>query len=192
VANINLGVAYGSQGDFSKAIEYHEHRLANVKEVGDFTRESWAYANIGTGHMHLNESDKAVAYFEAQNAWGNRRSAEHGCRPHHSCPRSSPGPSASMKSVLLLALTKLLDRVVTRRHLRWSACGDKVAPGCLRCWSSFGKPAHGASHFDAGHEDAALHLKEHLSWRLQRGRDIRAVGKRGVRTLPCSRAAAAV
>jgi hypothetical protein len=27
-----------------------------------------AYANIGTGHMHLNEYVKAVAYFEAQHA----------------------------------------------------------------------------------------------------------------------------
>ncbi len=33
-------------------------------------------------------------------------------------------------------------------------------------------------------EDAALaHLKEHLSWRVQRGRDTCAGGKRGARTL---------
>ncbi len=69
MANMNLGVADCSQGDFSKAIEYHEHRLAKVMEVGDFTRESWAYANLGTSHMYLNESNKAVAYFEAQKAW---------------------------------------------------------------------------------------------------------------------------
>jgi hypothetical protein len=48
--------------------------------------------------------------------------------------------------------------------------------------------------FDAGQEDAALaHLKEHLSWRVQRGRDTCAgVGKRRARTRRCSRAAAAV
>jgi hypothetical protein len=44
-----------------------------------------------------------------------------------------------------------------------------VAPGCLRWWSSICKPA---PTFYAGQEDAALaHLKEHLSWRVQRGRD---------------------
>jgi hypothetical protein len=48
--------------------------------------------------------------------------------------------------------------------------------------------------FDAGQEDAALaHLKEHLSWHVQRRRDTCAgVGKRGARTRRCSRAAATV
>ena len=48
--------------------------------------------------------------------------------------------------------------------------------------------------FYAGQEDAALaHLKEHLSWRAQRGRDTwPGVGRRGARTRRCSRAAAAV
>ncbi len=48
-----------------------------------------------------------------------------------------------------------------------------MAPDCLRWWSGpqfaklLAKP-----HFDAGQEDAALaHLKEHLSWRVKRGRD---------------------
>ena len=47
--------------------------------------------------------------------------------------------------------------------------------------------------FKAGEEDAALaHLKAHLSWRVQRGRDTCAgVGKRGARARQCSRAGAA-
>jgi hypothetical protein len=35
IAYGNLGNAYGSQGDYAKAIEYHTQRLAIAKEVGD-------------------------------------------------------------------------------------------------------------------------------------------------------------
>ena len=52
--------------DFSKAIEYHTQCLAIAKEVGDRAGECRAYHNLGTGHMHLNEYVKAVAYFETQ------------------------------------------------------------------------------------------------------------------------------
>ena len=37
-----------------------------------------AYANIGTGHMHLNEYVKAVAYFEAQHALATSLKLAHG------------------------------------------------------------------------------------------------------------------
>ena len=57
-----------SQGDFSKAIEYHAQHLAIAKEVGDRAGEVRAYGNLGTCHMHLTEYVKAVAYFEAQHA----------------------------------------------------------------------------------------------------------------------------
>jgi len=65
-AYANLGNLFESQGDFSKAIEYHTQRLAIAKEVGDRAGEGRAYGNLGTCHMHLNECVKAVAYFEAQ------------------------------------------------------------------------------------------------------------------------------
>ena len=64
----NLGNAYQSQGDFSKAIEYHTMDLAIAKEVGDLAGEGRANGKLGTCHMHLNEYVKAVAYFEAQPA----------------------------------------------------------------------------------------------------------------------------
>jgi tetratricopeptide (TPR) repeat protein len=67
-AYANLGNAYRSQGDISKAIEYHAHHLTIAKEVGDRAGEGAAYGNLGTCHMHLNEYVKAVAYFEAQHA----------------------------------------------------------------------------------------------------------------------------
>jgi hypothetical protein len=49
----NLGCAYESQGDFSKAIEYHTQHLAIAKEVGDRAGEGTAYGNLGTCHKHL-------------------------------------------------------------------------------------------------------------------------------------------
>ena len=39
----NLGIAYHSQGDFSKAIEYHTQDLAIAKEVSDRAGEGVAY-----------------------------------------------------------------------------------------------------------------------------------------------------
>ena len=59
-AYANLGVAYQSQGAFSKAIEYHVQGLVIAKEVGDRAGEVRAYANLGTCHMHLNEFVKAT------------------------------------------------------------------------------------------------------------------------------------
>jgi hypothetical protein len=43
----NLGNAYRSLGDFSRAIEYHTQRLAIAKEVGDRAVEGMAYSNLG-------------------------------------------------------------------------------------------------------------------------------------------------
>jgi hypothetical protein len=40
MAYANLGNAYWSQGDFSKAIEYHAQHLAIAKEVGDLAGEA--------------------------------------------------------------------------------------------------------------------------------------------------------
>jgi hypothetical protein len=44
----NLGIAYQSQGDFSKAIAHHAQDLAIAKEVGDRAGEGRAHGNLGT------------------------------------------------------------------------------------------------------------------------------------------------
>ena len=44
-----------SQGT-AKAIKYHTQDLAIAKEVGDRAGEGKTYGNLGTGHMHVNES----------------------------------------------------------------------------------------------------------------------------------------
>ena len=58
----NLGNAYKSQGDFSKAIKYHGQRLAIAKEVGDRAGEGRAYANLGVAYQSQGDFSKAIAY----------------------------------------------------------------------------------------------------------------------------------
>jgi tetratricopeptide (TPR) repeat protein len=50
----NLGIAYQSLADCSKAIEYYAQRLAIAKELGDRAGEGRAYNNLGTCHLYLN------------------------------------------------------------------------------------------------------------------------------------------
>ena len=107
-----------SQGDFSKAIEYHKQCLAIAKEVGDRVGEGRACGNLGTCHMHLNEYVKAVAYFEAQHALATSLKLAHGQSQAALNMGVAPSPfaSAQLDRALLLVLTKLLDRIVTRRR----------------------------------------------------------------------------
>jgi tetratricopeptide (TPR) repeat protein len=177
-AYANLGIVYCRQGDFSKAMTYHAQSLAIAKEVGDRAGEGAAYANLGSCHMHLIEYDKAVAYFKAQYASG-----------------------MSLKLANVQSLAALNMGVALSLHVRaarqGTATGADQAPGphshssasaCLKdrvreaakwlqaafdggCASAKLHLAH--LTFEAGQEDAALaHLKEHLSWLVQRGRDI--------------------
>jgi hypothetical protein len=64
-----VSCAYRSQGDFSKAIEYHAQDLGIAKEVGDRVGEGRAHANIGTGHMYLNESPKPSPTSQCNMPW---------------------------------------------------------------------------------------------------------------------------
>jgi tetratricopeptide (TPR) repeat protein len=64
----NLGLEYNLQGNYAKAINCHAQDLAIAKEVVDWSEEGQGYANLGPGHMYLNECDTAVAYHKAQSA----------------------------------------------------------------------------------------------------------------------------
>jgi tetratricopeptide (TPR) repeat protein len=176
-AYANLGCTYRSQGDFSKAIEYHTQCLAIAKEVGDRAGVGKAYKNLGTCHMHLNEHVKAFAYFEAQHEmatslklahmWSDAalnmgvaltllvRAARRG--PATGADRT-PGPHSHSS-----ALACLDDRV--REAAKW-------LQAALDGGHAFAQLHLAHLTFYADQEDAALaHLKEHLSWRVQRGRD---------------------
>ena len=73
----------------------------------------------------------------------------------------SPFASAQLGRALLLVLTKLLDRR-EREAAKWLQAAFDGG-------RSFAKLHLAHLTFDADQEDAALaHLKEHLSWRVQR------------------------
>ena len=174
----NLGIAYDSQGVYAIAIAYQTEGLAIAKEVGDRAEEGRAYGNLGTCYMHLNECVKAVAYFEAQHAMAislkladvqsdaalnmgvaltlDVRAAHQG--PAAGADQASGPHSRSSASACLD------DRV--REAAKWLQAAFDGGHVCLA-------KLH-LTHltFDAGQEDAALvHIKEHLSFHVQRGRD---------------------
>jgi tetratricopeptide (TPR) repeat protein len=185
----NLGFSYESQGDFGKAIEYHGQHLAIAKEVGDRAGEGRAYGNLGTCHMHLNEYVKAVAYFKAQHAIaislklahvqsdaalnmgvaltlhvraGRQGPATAGRQGPATGADQAPGPHSHSS-----ASACLNDRV--REAAKWLQAALDGGEGFAKLHLAHLTTGGGE---DAGQEDAALaHLKEHLSWRVQRGRD---------------------
>ena len=55
IAYKNLGIAYMSLGDLSKAIEYHAQGLAISKEVGDPAGEGQAHGNVGNAYRSLGD-----------------------------------------------------------------------------------------------------------------------------------------
>ena len=82
--------------------------------------EGRACGNVGTCHMHLNEYVNAVAYFEAQHALATSLKLAHvqSDAALKMVVAPSPFASAQLDRALLLVLTKLLDRIVTRRRRR--------------------------------------------------------------------------
>jgi tetratricopeptide (TPR) repeat protein len=201
-AYANVGIAYQSQGDFIKAIGYHAQDLAIAKEVGDRAGEGRAYGNLGTCHMYLNEYVKAVAFFESKHVVAISLKLAH--------VQSSAALNMGVALTLHVWAARQGPAATSQapgphRHSSASAClDDRVREAAKWLQAAFdgGRPcaklhlAH-LTYF-VGQEDAALaHLKEHFSWRVQRGRatcagGVCAVGNCGARTRGCSRAAAAV
>jgi len=145
--------------------------------VGDRAGEVMAHANLGTGHMHLNEYVKAVAYFEAQHVMATSLKLAHmqseaalnmgvaltlrvraAGQGHVAGADQAPGPHSRSSASACLD-----DRV--REAAKWLQAAFDGG-------HAFAKLHLAHLTFYAGQEDAALaHLKEHLSWRVQRGRD---------------------
>ena len=63
-AYANLGNAFGSLGDFRKAIEYNEKQLKIAIEIGDRALERGAYGNVGIAYNSLGDFRKAIEYHE--------------------------------------------------------------------------------------------------------------------------------
>ncbi|UCF81712.1 MAG: tetratricopeptide repeat protein [Acidobacteriota bacterium] len=62
-AFMNIGIAHGNLGDFTKALEYLEKSLEIEQELGGGGL-SRLYNNMGTAHGQLGDSAKALQYFE--------------------------------------------------------------------------------------------------------------------------------
>jgi tetratricopeptide (TPR) repeat protein len=173
----NLGNAYRVQGDYAKAIAYHTQHLVIAKEVGDRAGEGGAYGNLGTCHMHLNEYVKAVAYFEAQHALATSLKLAH--VQSHAALNMGVALTLHIRAARQGPAAGADQALGPPSHSSASAClDDRVREAAKWLQAAFdGGHELAKLHlahltFDAGQEDAALaHLKEHLSWRVQRGRD---------------------
>ena len=57
---MNLGISYGSLGDFRRAIEYHEKALQIAINIGDHTTESGCYLNLGNAYSDLGDFKRTI------------------------------------------------------------------------------------------------------------------------------------
>ena len=173
-----LGIAFKSLGSFSKALEHHKEHLAIAKEVGDRAGEGAAYANLGSCHMHLIEYVKAVAYFKAQHALA--MSLKLAPLQSHAAFNMGVALTLHVRAARQGTASGADQAPGPHSHSSASAClKDRVREAAKWLQAAFdGGCASAKLHlahltFEAGQEDAALaHLKEHLSWLVQRGRDI--------------------
>jgi hypothetical protein len=78
IAYGNLGNAYGSQGDYAKAIEYHAPDLAIAKEVGCWAGEGTSYANLGCAYWSQGGLCDIELYVESLRARRGRRRGRRG------------------------------------------------------------------------------------------------------------------
>jgi tetratricopeptide (TPR) repeat protein len=173
----NLGNAYWSHGDFSEAIEHHTQGLTIAQEVGNRAGEGLTCNNLGICHMHLGEFVKAAACHKAQHATG----IELGLA--HMQSQAAMGMGVALRLHVRAArqgpAVAIPQGPGPRSHPSASAClNDKVREAAkwlqaaLDGGREFAQLHLAYITFEAGQEDAALaHLKEHLSWRVQRGRD---------------------
>ena len=157
---------------------YHGKHLVITKEVGDRAGEGRAYGNLGTGHMHLNECVKAVAYFEAQHVMATSLKLAH----------VQSEAALNMGVALTLRVRAAGQGPVAGAdqapgpHSHSSACLDDRVREAAK-WLQAALDGGGGTTmdarlhlarltFEAGQKDSALvYLKEHLSWSVQRGRD---------------------
>jgi CHAT domain-containing protein/Flp pilus assembly protein TadD len=60
----NLGNAYFAQGDYRKAVEYYQQRLAIAREINDRMGEGNAMGNLGNAYLAQGDYRKAVEYYQ--------------------------------------------------------------------------------------------------------------------------------
>ncbi|BAY81485.1 TPR repeat-containing protein [Calothrix parasitica NIES-267] len=60
----NLGIAYFSFGNYSKAIDYHQQHLAIAREIKDRLGEGQSLGNLGNAYYYLGDYPKAIDYYQ--------------------------------------------------------------------------------------------------------------------------------
>jgi len=60
----NLGIAYGSLGQYEQAIDYHEKSLAIDREIKHRQGEATSLNNIGSVYRQLQQTEKAIKKYE--------------------------------------------------------------------------------------------------------------------------------
>jgi tetratricopeptide (TPR) repeat protein len=60
----SLGIAYDSQGEYNKAIEYHQQSLVIKQEIGDRSGIAKSFNNLGNAYDSLGEYNKAIEYHQ--------------------------------------------------------------------------------------------------------------------------------
>ncbi|MGI8501311.1 MAG: tetratricopeptide repeat protein [Hassallia sp.] len=63
-ALINLGIAYGSLGQYQRAIEFHQQCLNIAREIGDRNTEGKSLANLGLGYSNQGQYQQAIEFFQ--------------------------------------------------------------------------------------------------------------------------------
>jgi hypothetical protein len=174
----NLGNAYGSLGAVTKAIGSHKQHLAMAKEVSDRAGEGGAYASVGICYILLNEYVNTVAFHEASHVLAT----ENGLA--HVQARAALGMGVALRLEVRVDGQGPAARAsqAPGPHTHWSASSclnDKVREATKWLQATLG----------GGEEFARLHLahltlrwgkrtqrwhisEEHLSWRVQCGREI--------------------
>jgi tetratricopeptide (TPR) repeat protein len=165
----NLGIAYQSYGDFSKAIKHHTQRLAIAKEVGDRAGEGREYGNLGNGYHSQGNFSKAIKYHGQHLATakevGDRAGEGRAYRNLGTCHMHL---NEYVKTVAYFDAQHALATSLKHSRSSASAClNDRVREAAKWLQAAFdGGRASAKLHLahltDAGQEDAALaHLKEH-------------------------------
>lgn len=60
----NLGNTYYLLGDFTKAILFHEERLAIARQFGDKAAERRAHSNLGNSHIFIGQFENAAQHYK--------------------------------------------------------------------------------------------------------------------------------
>jgi tetratricopeptide (TPR) repeat protein len=171
----NLGCGYYATGDYGRAREMQEQCKAMCEEIGDRVGVLSACNNLGKCYLNTGEYAKAISYFtETYNL-----AKELQVGKDEIDAALGMGVALRLAFRVNLRVRALAASQLSGPLLSASACGDdgvREAEKWLQTALDGGVTtarlhlAHLA--FDAGQEDTALaHLKDYLSWCVERGRD---------------------